>query len=248
MGSSFLRAKSGPLSRKSPGRIRIHWPDPRPRHCRNQIATLNHGIRKGAISSAVPINSTDTALVFQRRALVATVFRRHRVGLTPEALVRAPADKDVESTLQHHRPPPLLGPATQSWTPGSAVMQRALVVLRQSAHPMAASVGPDSGHYIGQQVLIDRFLCSRQCRVKVPLLNGPDRGGTAGALDEVLVGQKAHVGAMTLADLDDATATIQISSPEIVTDSSTVTTNHENRRPREAAAPAFPWPAGKRNT
>jgi integrase len=59
---------------------------------------------------------------------------------------------------------------------------------------MAASVGPDSGHYIGQQVLIDRFLCSRQCRVKVPLLNGPDQcGGTAGALDGVLVGQKAHV-------------------------------------------------------
>ena len=60
-----------------------------------------------------------------------------------------------------------------------------------------------------------------------------------------MVGQKAHVGAMTLADLDDATATIQISSPEIVTDSSTVTTtNHENRRPREAAPPAFP-PAGR---
>jgi hypothetical protein len=39
---------------------------------------------------------------------------------------------------------------------------------------MAASVGPDSGHYIGQQVLIDRFLCSRQCRVNVLLLSGPD--------------------------------------------------------------------------
>jgi hypothetical protein len=40
----------------------------------------------------------------------------------------------------------------------------------------------------------------------VLLLSGPDQcGGTAGALDGVLVGQKAHVGAMTLADFDDAT-------------------------------------------
>src|SRR4030095_5935035 len=93
-------------------------------------------------------------------------------------------------------------PATAASGPGNTKLdawlgsdaRRALVVLRQSAHPMAASVGPDSGHYIGQQVLIDRFLCSRQCRVKVPLLNGPDQcGGTAGALDGVLVGQKAHV-------------------------------------------------------
>ena len=71
---------------------------------------------------------------------------------------------------------------------------------------MAASVGPDGGRYIGQHLLIDRFLGSRQCRVNVLLLSGPDQcGGTAGALDGVLVGQKAHVGAMTLADLDDAT-------------------------------------------
>ena len=71
---------------------------------------------------------------------------------------------------------------------------------------MAASVGPDGGQYIGQQVLIDRFLGSRQRRVKVLLLSGPDqRGGAAGALDRVLVGQKAHIGAMTLAHLDDAT-------------------------------------------
>jgi len=69
---------------------------------------------------------------------------------------------------------------------------------------MAASVGPDGGHYISQHLLIDRFL-SRQCRVKVLLLSGPDQcGGPAGALNGVLVGQKAHVGAMTLADLDDA--------------------------------------------
>ena len=71
---------------------------------------------------------------------------------------------------------------------------------------MAASVGPDGGQYGGQQVLIDRFLGSRQCRVKVLLLSGPDqRGGAAGTLDGVLVGQKAHIGAMTLAHLDDAT-------------------------------------------
>lgn len=49
---------------------------------------------------------------------------------------------------------------------------------------MAASVGPDGGQYIGQQVLIDRLLGSRQCRVKVLLLRGPDqRGGAAAALD-----------------------------------------------------------------
>jgi hypothetical protein len=58
---------------------------------------------------------------------------------------------------------------------------------------MAASVGPDGGRYIGQHLLIDRFLGSRQCRVNVLLLSGPDQcGGTAGALDGVLVGQKAH--------------------------------------------------------
>jgi hypothetical protein len=38
----------------------------------------------------------------------------------------------------------------------------------------------------------------------VLLLGGPDqRGGAAGALDGVLVGQKAHIAATTLADLDD---------------------------------------------
>ena len=65
---------------------------------------------------------------------------------------------------------------------------------------MAASVGPDGGQYIGPQVLIDRFLGSRHCRVKVPLPSGPDqRGGAAGTLDGVLVGQKAYIGATTLA-------------------------------------------------
>ena len=71
---------------------------------------------------------------------------------------------------------------------------------------MAASVGPGGGQYIGQRVLIDRFVGSRKCRVKVLLLSGPDQGGgAAGALDGVLIGQKAHIGAMTLADLDGAT-------------------------------------------
>jgi hypothetical protein len=71
---------------------------------------------------------------------------------------------------------------------------------------MAASVGSDSVEYIGQQVLIDGFLGCGQCRVKVPLFSGPDQcGGAAGALDGVLVGQKAHLGAMTLAGLDGAT-------------------------------------------
>ena len=71
---------------------------------------------------------------------------------------------------------------------------------------MPASVGPGGGQYIGQQVLVDRFLGSRYCRVKVPLLSSPDqRGGAAGTLDGVLVGHKAHIGAMTLAHLDDAT-------------------------------------------
>jgi hypothetical protein len=59
---------------------------------------------------------------------------------------------------------------------------------------MAASVAPDGGHYISQHLLIDRFLGSRQSQVMVLLLNGPDQcGGTAGAPDGVLVGQKAHV-------------------------------------------------------
>ena len=40
---------------------------------------------------------------------------------------------------------------------------------------MAASVGPDGGQCFGQQVLIDRFLGSRQCRVKVLLLSSPDQ-------------------------------------------------------------------------
>ena len=71
---------------------------------------------------------------------------------------------------------------------------------------MAASVRSDGGKYICQQVLIDRFLGSRHRRVKVPLLSGPDqRGGAAGTLDGVLVGQKAHIGAVTLAHLNDAT-------------------------------------------
>jgi hypothetical protein len=75
-----------------------------------------------------------------------------------------------------------------------------------AAHPMAASVRPDGGQYIGQQIFIDGFLGSRQCRVKVLLLSGPDqRGSAAGALDGVLVGQKADIGAMTLTDLDGAT-------------------------------------------
>jgi hypothetical protein len=79
---------------------------------------------------------------------------------------------------------------------------------------MAASVGPTAAPYIGQQVLIDWFLGGRRCRVKVLLFSGPDpRGGAAGAPDGALVGQKAHVGAMTLADLDDATGDLQVSSP-----------------------------------
>ena len=54
---------------------------------------------------------------------------------------------------------------------------------------MAASVGPDGGQYIGQQILVDRFIGSRQYRVKVLLPSGPDqRGGAAGTLDGVLVG------------------------------------------------------------
>jgi hypothetical protein len=36
-----------------------------------------------------------------------------------------------------------------------------------AAHPMAASVAPDGGHHISQHLLIDRFLGSRQPRVKV---------------------------------------------------------------------------------
>jgi hypothetical protein len=38
------------------------------------------------------------------------LFQRHRVGLTREALLQGNGDKDGESTLGHHRPPPLLGP------------------------------------------------------------------------------------------------------------------------------------------
>jgi hypothetical protein len=79
---------------------------------------------------------------------------------------------------------------------------------------MAASVAPDGGHYISQHLLIDRSLGSRQSQVMVLLLNGPDQcGGTAGAPDGVLVGQKAHVGAITLSDHDDATGDRKISSP-----------------------------------
>ena len=96
-----------------------------------------------------------------------------------------------------------------AYTPSASVMtasMSALVVLRQPAHPMAASVRPDGGQYIGQQIFIDGFLGSRQCRVKVRQLSGPDqRGSAAGALDGVLVGQKADIGAMTLTDLDGAT-------------------------------------------
>ena len=69
---------------------------------------------------------------------------------------------------------------------------------------MAASVGPDRSQYIGEQFLIDRLRCSRHCRVEVPLLAGTDQsGGAARPLDGILVGQKAHVGALTLAYLDD---------------------------------------------
>jgi hypothetical protein len=37
-----------------------------------------------------------------------------------------------------------------------------------AAHPMAARSGPTAAS-IGQQIIVDRFLGSRQCRVKVPL-------------------------------------------------------------------------------
>ena len=37
---------------------------------------------------------------------------------------------------------------------------------------MAVSVAPDGGHHISQHLLIDRFLGSRQSRVKVLLLSG----------------------------------------------------------------------------
>jgi len=70
---------------------------------------------------------------------------------------------------------------------------------------MAASVGSHRGQYVGQQVIIDRFLGSRQCRVKVLLPSGADqRGGAPGALDGVLVSQKAHIRAATLARFDGA--------------------------------------------
>jgi hypothetical protein len=40
-----------------------------------------------------------------------------------EALLQVNGDKDGDSTVQHHRPPPPLGGlATHSWTPGFAVM------------------------------------------------------------------------------------------------------------------------------
>lgn len=68
---------------------------------------------------------------------------------------------------------------------------------------MTASVGSDGGQHIGEQVLVDRFLCGRYRGVEVPLLGSPDQGrGAARALDGVLVGQKTHVGAATLACLD----------------------------------------------
>ena len=68
---------------------------------------------------------------------------------------------------------------------------------------MTASVGSNGGQHIGEQVLVDRFLCGRYRRVEVPLFGGPDQGrGAARALDGVLVGQKTHVGAATLTRLD----------------------------------------------
>jgi hypothetical protein len=95
-------------------------------------------------------------------------------------------DKDGESTLQHQRPPPLLGPATQTGRLARQSWMKSISCSAAAAHPMAASVGPDGGQYIGQQILVDRFLGSRQCRVKVPLPSGPDqRGGAAGTLDGV---------------------------------------------------------------
>ena len=69
---------------------------------------------------------------------------------------------------------------------------------------MAASVGPDRPHYLVEEFLIDRLRCGRHCRVEVPLLAGTDQsGGAARPLDGILVGQKTHVGALTLAYLDD---------------------------------------------
>ena len=76
---------------------------------------------------------------------------------------------------------------------------------------MTTSVGSDGGQHIGEQVLVDRFPCSRYRRVEVPLLRGPDQGrGAAGPLDGVLIGQKAHVGAAFLAHLDSPTSGAQI--------------------------------------
>jgi hypothetical protein len=71
---------------------------------------------------------------------------------------------------------------------------------------MAASVGPDGGGYIGQHLLIDRFLGTASAESMCLLLSDPDQcGGTAGALDGVLVGQKLTSAPWTLADLDDTT-------------------------------------------
>jgi hypothetical protein len=68
-------------------------------------------------------------------------------------------------------------PSATAYTPSASVMTAstsALVVLRQPAHPMAASVGPGGGQYIGQQVLIDRSSAaasaeSRCCCLVVPI-------------------------------------------------------------------------------
>ena len=57
---------------------------------------------------------------------------------------------------------------------------------------MTASIGSDGGQYIGEQVLVDRFLRplpphrGAAASIKV--------GGAARPLNGVLVGQKAHIG------------------------------------------------------
>jgi hypothetical protein len=71
---------------------------------------------------------------------------------------------------------------------------------------MAASVGPDGGRYIGQHLLIDRFLGSRECRVNVLLLVVSIN--VVAQLDRWMdywLARRLTSAPWTLADLDDAT-------------------------------------------
>jgi hypothetical protein len=133
-------------------------------------------------------------------------FRRHRITRTPEGLLRA------QRPTRTLNPPPAspataaAGPATQSWTPGSAVCMKSISHSAAAAHPMAVSVAPDAATTSASISSSIGSSAAASPESRCCCLVAPDQcGGTAGALDGVLVGQKAHVRAMTLADHDDAT-------------------------------------------